>query len=374
MKYPRVKRHLMVLNTSKGQVKFGWHEDNAYIAENIGEPEMLLINMLNGKYTTEKIIEVIKQKFPKIDEKDILTTINDLEKANILEDAIIVDKNDDFSDEEMKLYDRQLLYFKFTRNNHINVQKAIKNSRILLLGLGGGGSAVAYNLAVAGVGYILAIDFDTVEYSNLNRSMLFSYDDLGKYKTDVALSKIKKYNPLIEFEILKLKIDSPEVIMKLLNSKVKFDFIIQCIDRPHGIRSFINDACMATNIPYIGGGYIENKIGIGPLCIPHKTACWNCYEKRYLDKSPLNIPFKESILLTERYNAASFGPQTSILGGMIALEVLKYIGKFDEPRSFNKRIYLDLHTMDISYDEIIRLKDCPSCGKSITIKERKANV
>ncbi len=68
------------------------------------------------------------------------------------------------------------------------------NGRVLLIGLGGVGSSVAYNLAGLGVNFDV-VDNDLVEESNLNRQWLYSTEDIGKRKVDSALNSLNKFNP-----------------------------------------------------------------------------------------------------------------------------------------------------------------------------------
>ena len=85
-------------------------------------------------------------------------------------------------------------------------QKQIKNSKILIIGMGGLGCPLLIYLASSGVCKIGIVDFDKVELSNLNRQILFNTSDIGKFKVDQAKSKIKKIYKKINIKTFKIKI------------------------------------------------------------------------------------------------------------------------------------------------------------------------
>lgn len=102
------------------------------------------------------------------------------EKSNFFDETL--------SPEERKRFDRQLRLPGWN-------QKALKESSVVILGIGGLGTEVAKNLAMAGVGTIYLIDLDIIEHSNLNRQILFSDAEEGEPKSKVAARTLKKINP-----------------------------------------------------------------------------------------------------------------------------------------------------------------------------------
>ncbi|MHA2092901.1 MAG: HesA/MoeB/ThiF family protein, partial [Candidatus Kariarchaeaceae archaeon] len=93
-----------------------------------------------------------------------------------------------FSDEEQVRLDRQLRLPGWN-------QAALKDSIVLLAGIGGLGTEIAKNLAMAGVGTLHLIDMDTIEHSNLNRQILFLDGDEGEPKAVIAARMLKRINP-----------------------------------------------------------------------------------------------------------------------------------------------------------------------------------
>ena len=100
--------------------------------------------------------------------------------------------DEEFSKDERKRFDRQLRLPGWN-------QKALKDSIVLIVGVGGLGTEIAKNLAMAGVGTIHLIDLDIIEYSNLNRQILFSDADEGEPKAKVAARALEKINPYSKY-------------------------------------------------------------------------------------------------------------------------------------------------------------------------------
>jgi adenylyltransferase/sulfurtransferase len=119
-------------------------------------------------------------------------------------------------------YSRQIVL----KNVGIAGQKAIINSKVLIVGAGGLGCPIADYLSRAGVGTIGIADHDKVCLSNIHRQPLYSSKDVGKFKVNVLKEKIKSINPLIKIKIFKKKITD-----KNLNSIIEsFDIIIDGSD------------------------------------------------------------------------------------------------------------------------------------------------
>ena len=98
-----------------------------------------------------------------------------------------------FSDAEKRRFDRQLRLPGWK-------QETLKNSTVLIVGVGGLGVEVAKNLAMVGVGRLILVDLDTIEYSNLNRQVLFIGAPEGTSKAKYAAKRLQEMNPFIKVE------------------------------------------------------------------------------------------------------------------------------------------------------------------------------
>ena len=95
---------------------------------------------------------------------------------------------------ELERYSRQIII----KDIGITGQRKIKNSKVLIVGLGGLGCPVVEYLSRTGVGTIGLIDHDKIDLSNIHRQSMFTTNDIGKYKVKVVTDRIKKINSSIK--------------------------------------------------------------------------------------------------------------------------------------------------------------------------------
>ena len=246
-------------------------------------------------------------------------------------------QEDKLSPEELERYDRQLRLLGFG----IESQLKLKRARVLVVGVGGLGSAAALYLASAGVGLLRIIDDGYVELSNLNRQILYDTGDIGKRKVDVAAKRLRELNPEIEVEALGEKLTEENVREMLSNA----DLAVDCLDN-FRTRFILNDACVELEKPLIHGA-IYGAEGRLMTIIPGMGPCLRClipHEPAEHDKIPV------------------LGPLPGIVGALEALEAIKVITGLGEP-AIGKLIVID--GMDLSFYiiEIRRNPSCPACGK-----------
>ncbi len=222
-------------------------------------------------------------------------------------------------------------------------QKLISNSSVLVIGAGGLGSAAIIYLAYNGIGKIGIVDYDIVEISNLNRQILYNYNDIGKKKISIINNKILKINPNIQVDTYDLKINSKNI----KNILKKYDFIIDAVDNIE-TKLIINDNCVKLKKPFSYAG-IDKFAGSTLTVIPEKSPCLRCIFKN-IKKTPKN--------------PGVFGPVPGILGTIQAAEALKYCGKFGNLLT-NKILYINIFSMEFRYTNIKKSITCPICtGKS----------
>ncbi len=120
-------------------------------------------------------------------------------------------------------------------------QKKLKAASVLVVGSGGLGSPVLLYLAAAGVGHIGIVDFDVVDESNLQRQVLFSINDIGKPKVEVAKARLEALNPHIKITIHNSKITSENALTLIKD----YDVVADGTDN-FPTRYLVNDACVLT--------------------------------------------------------------------------------------------------------------------------------
>ena len=169
----------------------------------------------------------------------------------------------DLTTEERELYDRQ---FRLKGWN----QSILKNSRVLIVGVGGLGCEIAKNLAMVGVGHIDLVDLDIIEHSNLNRQLLFVDAEVARPKALAAVDMLKKINPNI---IIKGYHSSLEQLPPVLFKKA--DVIIGGLDSMQA-RLNLNSHAVRFNKPFVDGG-VAGYHGHIYTIFPKVNACFECY-------------------------------------------------------------------------------------------------
>lgn len=149
-------------------------------------------------------------------------------------------------------------------------QEIVRNATVLVVGAGALGNEVIKNLALMGIGNILIADFDTIEDSNLSRSVLFRTSDRGRRKVDAAADAVKEINP--------------DVNVKAWHGDINFemglgvfrhvDAIVGCLDNREA-RLSINRFSWAVNRPWVDGA-IQELMGIVRVFRPGEGACYEC--------------------------------------------------------------------------------------------------
>ncbi len=198
----------------------------------------------------------------------------------------------------------------------ITGQTKLKNSSIACIGTGGLGSPLLIYLAAAGVGRIGIVDFDVVEYSNLQRQIIHTTNSIGISKTQSAKEQILKINPLCQVDLFNEKLTSRNAL-EILKT---FDVICDCSDN-FPTRYLINDACLILKKPNIYGS-ISRFEG--------QASVFNLKEDspNYRDLIPTPPPTE---LIPSCSEAGVMGILPGIIGTIQAAEAIKIITNIGYP-------------------------------------------
>lgn len=190
-------------------------------------------------------------------------------------------------------------------------QKKLLNSKVLVIGAGGLASGVLLYLASSGVGHIGVMDDDKVSLSNLPRQILFTEDDIGKYKVDVVKEKLNKVNKDIEVTIYKER-------LSLLNGEPLFkeyDLILDCVDNFES-KFIINDLCVKLHKPFVTAGVSDYK-GQVLTYVPGKS---KRDFKSLFSTLPINISQED-----KNKDIGVFPPSVGLIGNIQVMEAMKYL-------------------------------------------------
>jgi adenylyltransferase/sulfurtransferase len=149
-------------------------------------------------------------------------------------------------------------------------QERLQSARVLVVGAGALGNEVIKNLALLGLGTTYLIDLDTVEASNLSRSVLFRDQDSGQPKAEVAARRARELNP----EITIIPIHGDVITDLGLGRFAEVDLVIGCLDNREA-RLWVNRQCWKTSTPWIDAG-IQEIQGVVKVFVPPESACYEC--------------------------------------------------------------------------------------------------
>jgi adenylyltransferase/sulfurtransferase len=232
-------------------------------------------------------------------------------------------------------------------------QKKIKGTSVLCIGAGGLGSPIAMYLAAAGIGKIGIVDFDTVDYSNLQRQILHTDADVGRSKAESAKETIQGINPNCEVVLYNTRISS-ENALDLIRP---YDIVVDGTDN-FPTRYLTNDACVLLKKPNVYGSIFRFE-GQASVFAPHLGG--PCYRCLYPEPPPPGM-------VPSCAEGGVLGVLPGIVGCIQATEILKLaIGKGN---SLVGRLVL-FNALDMKFRELKLRRDpqCPICGDHPTIKE-----
>jgi len=229
-------------------------------------------------------------------------------------------------------------------------QQKLRNSRVLIVGLGGLGSPAALYLAAAGVGTLGLVEFDSVELSNLQRQILYDVDSVGKSKLVSAQKRITALNSGVNVELHELKLSS-ENAMRILEN---YDVILDGTDR-FATRYLVNDACVLLQKPNVYGSVYRFE-GHVSVFDAHSGPCYRC-----LHPEP---PPPE--LAPNCVEGGVLGVLPGIVGTIQATETIKLLLGLGSPL-VGRVLMID--GLNMKMREIILRKDprCAVCGENPSV-------
>lgn len=323
-----------------------------------------LLAMLDGSRDVAGVVTEMQRRFPGLDAGDVHDVIAGLDKERLLERSMSTDYDDPAHPKHRYL--SNVNYFSMygdSASRRGEFQDRLLASRVLVLGLGAGGSHIVSHLASMGVKKIRAVDYDRVELTNLNRQILYGETDVGSLKTEAGLRKIADYNSTLELEFVERKIVSQDDVRDLCDG---MDLIVCAIDEPPFVAQLIvNTVAVERGIPCVFG---MSQITAGRFftVLPGQSGCMGCLVVHYSLNDPAFsdqfIAFQE---LEFKNPTLSFSPDVARLCGMIASEVARVLTGFLPPMGVGKQIELNFEDNSTkALTEWHRYPDaCPICGK-----------
>jgi sulfur-carrier protein adenylyltransferase/sulfurtransferase len=229
-------------------------------------------------------------------------------------------------------------------------QQKLKAARVLCIGAGGLGSPLALYLAAAGVGTLGIVDFDVVDYTNLQRQIIHSTADVGRKKLDSAADKLKAINPFLNLRTFETKLTSDNALELFRD----FDIVADGTDN-FPTRYLVNDACVLTGKPNVYGSIFRFE-GQASVFAADQGPCYRCL---YPEPPPPG-------LVPSCAEGGVLGILPGLVGVIQATETIKLILGQGEPL-IGRLLLVDALGMNFRELKLRKNPDCPVCGTHPTI-------
>ena len=224
-------------------------------------------------------------------------------------------------------------------------QLRLAESKVLIIGLGGLGSAASIYLTAAGAGGLILVDFDKVDLSNLQRQVLHQTRDIGRLKIESAREHLAEINPHVELITIDHAIEGDA----LLNQVRSADVVIDASDN-FRTRFMINEACVHSGTPLVSAAAIRFEAQVSVFDTTREDSpCYRCL-------------YGEDAAVEETCTANGvMAPLLGIIGSIQAAEAMKLIMGIGETLT-GKLLLLDVLRMEWHVARLRKDPDCPVCS------------
>jgi adenylyltransferase/sulfurtransferase len=252
------------------------------------------------------------------------------------------------TNDEIKRYSRHLIMPEVG----VDGQRRLKAGKVLCIGAGGLGSPAAMYLAAAGVGTIGLVDYDVVDFSNLQRQIIHGTPDVGRSKLASAKDRLNAINPHVDIQTYETALSS-ENALELFEP---YDVILDGTDN-FPTRYLTNDACVLLGKPNAYGSIFRFE-GQASVFATKNGPCYRCL---YPEPPPPG-------LVPSCAEGGVLGVLPGIIGVIQATESVKLIAGIGEPLIGRFLIYdaLRMHFREL---KLRKDPDCPVCGTHPTVKK-----
>ncbi|HEY6181738.1 MAG TPA: molybdopterin-synthase adenylyltransferase MoeB [Terriglobales bacterium] len=252
------------------------------------------------------------------------------------------------NNEEILRYSRHLIMPEVGMEGQLK----IKAAKVLCVGTGGLGSPLTLYLAAAGVGTLGIVDFDTVDYTNLQRQIVHSTADVGRKKLDSAADKLRAINPFVNIVKHETLLNSSNALEIFKD----YDIIADGTDN-FPTRYLVNDASVLSGKPNVYASIFRFEGQASIFAMPEGP----CYRCLYPEPPPPG-------LVPSCAEGGVLGILPGLLGVIQATEVIKLILKSGDPL-VGRLLLVDALGMKFRELKLRKNPDCPVCGKHPTVTE-----
>ncbi len=250
------------------------------------------------------------------------------------------------SKEEILRYSRHLIMPEVGMEGQLKLKRA----RVLMIGTGGLGAPLGLYLAAAGVGHLGLVDFDKVDFTNLQRQVTFGTTDVGRRKVEAAYERLTNLNPDIDIKVFETMLTSTNALELFRD----YDIIVDGTDN-FPTRYLVNDACVLSGKINVYGSIFRFEGQASVFGAPGGP----CYRCLYPEPPPPG-------LVPSCAEGGVLGVLPGIVGSIQAMETIKLIlGTGDS--LVGRLLLFDALMMKFRELKLRKNPDCPVCGEKRTI-------
>ena len=252
------------------------------------------------------------------------------------------------SNEEILRYSRHLIIPEVGMEGQLK----LKEAKVLLIGAGGLGAPLGLYLAAAGVGRLGVVDFDVVDFTNLQRQVIHGTSDVGRKKLDSAAESMREINPNVRIDRFDTALSSENALGILKD----YDVVVDGTDN-FPTRYLVNDACVLLGKPNVYGSIFRFE-GQATVFAYRGGPCYRCL---YPEPPPPG-------LVPSCAEGGVLGILPGLIGLVQATEAVKLILGIGEPLAGRLLLY-DALNMRFRELKLRRDPECPVCGDHPSIRE-----
>ena len=292
-------------------------------------------------YLNDEDIRYLKKDATPVNHGDTVSIV-----PSIAGGATVAAPPSELSKDEILRYSRHLIMPEVGMEGQLK----LKNAKLLLVGTGGLGAPLGLYLAAAGVGRIGIVDFDVVDFTNLQRQVIHGTRDVGRKKLDSAADRMRDINPNVQIDKYEVALASDNALDILSG----YDIIVDGTDN-FPTRYLVNDACVILKKPNVYGSIFRFEGQSTVFAYPGGP----CYRCLYPEPPPPG-------LVPSCAEGGVLGILPGIIGLVQATEAVKLVLGVGEPLVGRLLLY-DALAMRFRELKLRRNPDCPVCGDHPTI-------
>lgn len=233
----------------------------------------------------------------------------------------------------------------------------LSKKSIAIIGCGGIANALAYQLAMAGIGRLVLIDGAQVDANDLIRNPLFTHKNIGEYKT-----KVLEKSLLCRAQGLRVDTVNGYLDEENLHRLEGMDLVVNGVGE-RALITILNKECVAQNIPLMPVRFVEDIAYWGPLVVPGQTGCLFCQVRVVNDEGT----DPETLQKCKEINSGYIPPYNpsiyALAASLASLDIVRFLGDFGEVHSLETRIGLWTDQLEFEKQSFQRNKACAVCSK-----------